>query len=398
MRIALRTGGGRGVYELAGRQGKLLAADLFDRNIFYELTPNIVIPGRAIASRRSGKPRILLDEQQRTTHFYRLLAAVLLLPKPKREFKTTHGVELLKFEAYSMTAIKVDVADLSSTRVVLRPTDLLLENADNLQAKVEFAQRMSRIARLWEAASAQSTPLAQAVQNLQQAILAPNPDYKTIEDHAQAISDALQTDGDPLPVLEQRLGVGEAQQEPSPLSRPTQFTHQADFGVEDDASPIEARLERVKQWREMAVRGSAGEKFRRDVRSTYDFRCLFSGQRLPKTAATESAGVDAAHILPWSTHNINAVANGLCLNKLCHWAFDAGVVKLFFDSSVSSYLLEVPAAVRKAANKVSFDLGYFEGLTGPIPAARLPKNSKLWPSPKYLDELNKFMFVQAPLS
>ncbi len=392
MRIALRTGAGRGVYELAGRQGSLNASDLFDHKIFYELTPSVILPGRAVASRRSGKPRILLDERQRTTHFYRLLAAVLLLPKPKREFKTTHGSELLKFEAYSMTAIKVDVGDMTADKVILRPTDLLLENADKLQAKIEFAQRMSRVARIWEAASHQSTPLAELVKNLKQAILTPNPDYKVIEDSAQAISDAVKTDGDPLPLVEQQLGIGEANQEPAPLTKPEQFTRQADFGVEDDVSPTEARLERVKQWRQFAVRGAAGEKFRKHVRSSYEFRCLFTGQRLPKTDETESAGVDAAHILPWSTHNINAVSNGICLNKLCHWAFDAGVVKLFFDSSVSTYIVQIPEKVRKAAGKVSFDLGYFEGFAGPIQPSRLPKNPNLRPSPQYLDELNEFMF------
>ena len=392
MRIALRTGGGRGVYELAGRQGNLVASDLFDREIYYELTPSIVIPGRAIASRLQGKPRIRLEDRQKTTHFYRLLAAVLLLPKPKREFKTTHGDELLKFEAYSMTAIKVDVGDITAHKVVLRPTDLLLENADKLQAKIEFAQRMSRVARLWEAANHQNTPLAELVKRLMHAVLTANPDYKAIEDCAQAISDAVNTTGDPLPIVERQLGVTETQREPAPLTKPTQFTHQADFGLEDDASPIEARLERVKQWRQSAVRGAAGQRFRNNVTACYDFRCVFSGDHLPKTEATDSAGVDAAHILPWSTHNLDSVANGLCLNKLCHWAFDACLFRLFFDATCASYVVQIPEAVRWAAKKASFDLAYFEKFCRPIPVSLLPKNKTCWPSPKYLDELNKVVF------
>jgi hypothetical protein len=392
MRIALRTGGGRGVYELAGRQGALNASDLFDLEISYELTPNIVIPGRAVASRLQGKPRIRLEDKLRTTHFYRLLAAVLLLPKPKREFKKTHGDELLRFEAYSMTAIKVDIADITSNRVVLRPTDLLLENADNLQAKVEFAQRMSRIARLWDAASRQDTPLAQLVRNLQQDVLAANPDYKRIERSANEISEHLKTQGDPLPLAEQRLEVSEAQEEPPPLTKPTQFTHQADFGVEDDISPEAARIERVKQWRQQAVRGSSGIQFRRDVSTSYEYRCIFSGQRLPKLEVTESPGVDAAHILPWSTYDIDSVRNGLCLNKQCHWAFDEGVLRLTFDKGSGKYLLDIPDQVRKAAKKASFELQYFEALTGPLTESRLPKNKELWPSPTYIDELNHFMF------
>jgi putative restriction endonuclease len=395
MRIALRTGGGRGVYELAGRQGNLNASDLFDREIFYELTPSLIIPGRAIASRLQGKPRIRLEDKVRTTHFYRLLAAILLLPKPKREFKTTHGEKLLQFEAYSMTAIKVDVGEINPNKVVLRPTDLLLENADNLQETINFAERMARIARLWEAASQQSNPLAQLVHDLQKAVLTTNPDYKKIEDCGHAILNVLHVDGDPLPTAENQLGVAEPEQQPLSLVQPAQFTHQADFGVEDDTSPLEARFERVKQWRQIAVRGAAGQKFRNNVMATYDFRCVFSGDRLPKTEATDSAGVDAAHILPWSTHNLNAVNNGLCLNKLCHWAFDAGALRLFFDATCSSYVVEIPDKVRSAARKESFDLGCFEKLCRPIPVARLPQNQAFWPSRNYLNELNKVVFRDA---
>jgi putative restriction endonuclease len=391
MRIALRTGGGRGVYELAGRQGQMNASDLFDREIFYELTPSLVIPGRAMASLLQGKPRIRLEDRLRTTHLYRLLAAVLLLPKPKREFKKTHGGELLKFEAYSMTAIKVDIADIAEGSVTLRPTDLLLENADHLHSEVQFAQRMSRIARLWDAASVQDTPLAQLIRNLQSAVLAEDPDYKVVESRAQDISDLLGTEGDPLPLAEQQLGLGEGQQEALP-KKPSQFTHQADFGIEDDTSPDAARIERIKQWRMQAVRGSAGYKFRREVSAAYEYRCLFTGQRLPKLEVTESAGVDSAHILPWSTHDIDSVRNGVCLNKQCHWAFDEGVLRLTFDAGAGTYVVDVPDPVRKAAKKASFDLQYFEALTGPISGSRLPKNKALWPSPTYIEELNRFVF------
>ena len=134
MRIALRTSGGRGEYELAGTQGSVHASDLFDRVMSYELTPEIIIPGRAVATvtETQGKPRIRLQDQASTTHLYRLLAAVLLLPKPKREFKETHG-HFLRRESYSMTAIYVDVSARTATEVVMRPTELLLQSADHMK-------------------------------------------------------------------------------------------------------------------------------------------------------------------------------------------------------------------------------------------------------------------------
>ena len=393
MRIALRTGAGRGAYELAGRQGDWTASSLFDHEISYELTPGIIIPGRAVAALRQGKPRIKLDEdtRRRTTHLYSLLAAVLLLPKPMREFKKTHGDELLQSKAYSMTAIKVDVAGLTSKSVILRPTDLLLENADNLQTEMEFTKRMARIIRLWDAAAKQDTPLAKLVQKLAEAIRAKEPDYMEIERCAQEIFDALHTTGDALPIAEEQLGGSQAGQEAPSLALPKQITGKADFGLDDDISPQEALVQRVKVWRQQAERGSTGRNFSREVSDAYEYRCIFSGQRLPRLEITDSPGVDSAHILPWSTHDLNSVRNGLCLNKQCHWAFDQGILRLAFDKSSKTYIINLPQSVRQAASKASFDLAYFESMTGPIPSARLPKNSALWPSPLYIEELNHYL-------
>jgi hypothetical protein len=332
-----------------------------------------------------------LDTKNKTTHLYRLLSAVLLLPKPKREFKTTHGEDLLQFESYSMTAIKVDVARLTAGSVVLRPTDLLLENADNRQAEVDFTGRMARIIRLWDVAARQETPLAVLVQKLAEAVKADDPDYKTIERCSQGVFDALGTTGDALPIAEQKLGLSQAGQEPTPLDLPTGYVPPVRFGLDDDISPQEALIKRVKVWRQQAERGSAGRKFGRDVSDAYGYRCIFSGQRLPRMDVTDSPGVDSAHILPWSTHDLNSVKNGLCLNKQCHWAFDQGVLRLAFDEVSSTYVVSLPESVKQAASRAAFDLAYFDSLAGPIPKTRLPLNDALWPSPVYIAELNHFM-------
>ena len=121
-------------------------------------------------------------------------------------------------------------------------------------------------------------------------MLKANPDHKEIESCASLIAKALNTDRDPLQRAEQQLGITEVPT-PVPGAGTAVTAMEQEFAEDDETSPVEARLQRVKQWREMAVRGAAGEKFRRDVRSTYDFRCLFTGQRLPKTEATDSATV-----------------------------------------------------------------------------------------------------------
>jgi hypothetical protein len=393
MRIALRTGGGRGVYELAGRQGDQVASDLFGLEIFYELTPNIVIAGRSVAERRQGKPRIALDlaTTSTTTHVYRLLSAVLLLPKPKREFRTTHGTQLLGFETYSMTAIKVDVAGISASTVVLRPTDLLLENADGLQLQVDFTSRMARILRLWKAAEEHNSPIATLIRDLSTAVRSADPDYKSIERCARSVATAVNSDGDILPLLEQLLIASSDEMESPQVGADSTFKESAVFGIDDEISPQEALVQRIRIWRRQVERGASGRRFGLAVSSAYDYRCFFTGQRLPRLDVTDSAGVDSAHILPWSIYDLDSVKNGLCLSKQCHWAFDQGILRLDFDRSSQDYIVSVPDRVRIAAIGASFDLGYFESLAGPIPQSRLPENMAFWPSPGYLAELNRYM-------
>jgi predicted restriction endonuclease len=118
---------------------------------------------------------------------------------------------------------------------------------------------------------------------------------------------------------------------------------------------------------------------------------LFSGLKLPRTKATATSGVDAAHILPWSRFDLDGTKNGLCLSKQNHWAFDAGLFRLSFDKTNNVYVLLIPELVRDATEQVDFDIEPFHALVGPIPRKNLPSNEELWPSPKYLDETNRFL-------
>ena len=51
---------------------------------------------------------------------------------------------------------------------------------------------------------------------------------------------------------------------------------------EDETTLADATRRQVIEWRKQASRGYAGQRFRRDVRGAYDYRCFFSGDRLPK--------------------------------------------------------------------------------------------------------------------
>ncbi len=389
MRIALRTGGGRGVYELAGSQGACRASELFNKEMFYELTPNLIIPGRAVPSSRQGKPRIKLDDQSITTHFYRLLAGLLLLPKPKREFKTTSGDVLVAFEAYSMTAIKIDVVIVEDNRSVIRPTEILLENFQGLSQNIRFVDRMARIMEIWRVADQQDSTIATLLRHHKKALYTEAINHKNVEKAAKNVFSYLGTVNDPIQQIESQMRIDSSiESEELVIATSTK-----NFGVNDESSPSAARIENIRRWRKVAVRGTAAAQFRENIREVYQDTCLFTGQRLPKLESISSAGVDAAHILPWASHGINTVNNGICLSKQFHWAFDSGVVKLSFDASVNQYIVSIPDAVLIEAKQYDFSLDDYQAVVGPIPNERLPNNTDHWPNPLYLESFNEIMFA-----
>lgn len=122
---------------------------------------------------------------------------------------------------------------------------------------------------------------------------------------------------------------------------------------------------------------------------------MFSGLQLPRTEVTATAGVDAAHILPWSRFDLDSTKNGICLNKQCHWAFDEGLLRLSYDDAENSYVVSIPNPVRLAAKKAHFDIESFEAIIGRVPQNRLPAAEALWPSRQYLAELNRFLDDEA---
>lgn len=389
MNIALRPSGGRGEYELAGRQGELAVHDLFGLPMFIEILPGVSINANSHCVQKDGKPRIRLTQQARNAHPSSLIAAAMMLPKPRRERHETHGTNLLRWEQFVVQTIRIDVVPRPGG-VLVCPLTVRLENADGVRLDISFAERMARVVRVWTAAATPTGALAEAVRAHASAYTSATSTQAQLVNSFASLHAALnRPEGDMLPLLEAHFGIGT-------VSAPSVGDISAEVGDEDFAEevhidPAEARVERVRQWRLSAVRGGSASAFRRKVMAAYDSRCLFSGQRLPRTEATPTPGVDAAHILPWSRFDIDATKNGLCLSKQCHWAFDAGLFRLSFDNTENAYVVAIPNPVRAAVEKAKFDLHPFQEIAGRIPRKHLPANEALWPSKQYLEELNRFL-------
>lgn len=385
MRIALRKSGGRGEYELAGRQGSVRVGDLLGCRLEFELTPEMVVDGRSAVDRTQGKPRIRLDDPSVNSHAQLMLAAVLLLPKPKRELrKTSPSADFVRDGQYAVIDIDVDVSSAGSAVAVLRPTALWLGNSTGLSRRVDVALRMALVQSAWALAHGHEEPLRGLVKAHEDAVA--HGGHRDIAAAARDLRKYLKRKDDSLDVLMSDLGVEKVDTAITPITEMDPVD-----AIEDEIDPADAARRAVAKWRRSVVRSASGRSFSSKVREAYSNRCAITGEALPRLPSTFSPGVDGAHILPWARYDLNTLRNGICLNKLCHWAFDAGVIRLDFDDSSERYLVSIPDRVREEATLDGMTLAYFEAVEGPIPVDRLPVSKSDWPSPQYLERLNAEM-------
>ena len=83
--------------------------------------------------------------------------------------------------------------------------------------------------------------------------------------------------------------------------------------------------------------------FRRVVVKAYEHRCALCGVRI--ITPEGHTVVDAAHIIPWSKSRNDDIRNGMALCKLCHWAFDHGMMGVS-----DAFVIIVPGRVASAPN------------------------------------------------
>ena len=388
MRIALRTSGGRGEFELAGAQGATRSTELQGHALNYEIAPGVVVPSHSqmVVARAQGKPRLRLTDDG--IHAYRLFAGILLLPKPIRELaRTPEGPLLLSDGQYAVTGIDVDVVRRTQTAATLRPKTLRLGNRSGTHDVIPFAARLASVYDLWEASATLPPQIAALVNAHRAAVTAPNPSHKGIERAGASLLDAIHAIQNPPPALAPFVTIQPVKQEDIPEDEVPATPIQEN----DPASASDSFRAIVKQWRKVLSRGPNGRRFSANVKAAYSYRCLFSARTLPSPADGESPGVDAAHILPWASHGINEVSNGICLDKLCHWAYDAGLFRLDWEAN-DRLVLSVPEARLQNARLRGLDPAFLLSLRGPIPLDRLPHDRAAWPSRAYLTQLNASVY------
>jgi len=386
MRIALRTSGGRGEYEIAGSQDMVRVHDVFGRHIVLEMLPGHRIHTGNYIRYAQGKPRIRLYDQKLNRHIYLILAAILLLPKPKREIGVTPAGKLQIYkDNFSIASIVFDIVELTDDELIISPTQAILSNSSENCVRLDVMERMRLVMSVWEAAEKNPVNTSDFLLSHKNAF--DNANVRKILDTCEELRRYNVEQDDPLQYAARSLDASNRDSFSWMAVHAIVIDEAIALGETTLESFRESARNRVKTWRHLALRGAEGEKFSSDVKAAYNNTCLFTGFYLPKTELG-SAGVDAAHILPWAKYDINRINNGLCLSKLCHWAFDNRILLLDFNSQIDKYVLSISAHALQAEVQQQIDLTPFHAISGAISNSLLPKDKANWPDVEFLRAYN----------
>jgi putative restriction endonuclease len=322
----------------------------------------------------------------------RQLAVALMMPKPVRaDDALGSGHPILKSDRYAIEHIAISRATLvGSTGVLLAVGDLELRNYNLHAETLDTRERVAQVAAIWDRASELPGGLSALLAVHQTAVRSGEPISAEIERSVADLQEAVTIAAQDLGIL-YRQGGEDVVPDILVTLRNAEVPPQPPIAV-DQVDPAETEIKRrtVREWKRwVAVRGAASARFSQDVRRAYNWTCVVCGLYLPSTGYNRVPGVDGAHILPWANYELDVVANGLCLCKQHHWAFDEALIRIRWE--YPSYIIDVPeeASRRVQADKPGFSMDSFRAHVGVIPDNRLPARQADRPNPAFLTELNE---------
>lgn len=385
MRITRRTSGGRGEYEISeDSPDGVTPNDLLGRRIVLQLPNGLQIDTATQLTAQGGKRRLRMVNAEMQVH--KQLATALMLPEPVRANAALGaGAPVIQKGRYAIEHITVGGVDLAVETATLHVADVILRNQSSTAEQLPIAARLAEIEQLWEQASEFPAGISALIKSHQEAVQS----GKTIRSSVERLVARLQTQ-----VSENSTDLGVVYSEQTDVLTALRTSLQSEIPepviTVDDVDPeeVDVRKRTVKVWKHWANgRGPKSLVFRQNVRRAYKSTCVVCGNRFPPTGFS-AAGVDAAHILPWSQYDLDEVRNGLCLCKLHHWAFDEALIVLTHDQGRYAMVLPSDIKDRLEAMGDTFSLAPLQQAEGWIPEERLPRNKKDWPVPQLLDLLN----------
>lgn len=380
MHIGFRPSGGRGEYEVVGSQAGQSAASLEGWEFHFRWPDNVVRdtllwldPGE------SGKPR-LRSLVKPEFQVGRLVAAVLLLPPPIRDMrKVASTLPVLQARKYVVTKVGFgrDTEFASPPEsVTAEPNYVEITNSSandyvNVSARwAQITEVCNHRARFPQGVSASLDLYCRYMQSgnpVDAELLQIGNDLR----RAMGISDSTyDPDHDPLPALEQMAGIPTSDEPPLPA--PDQLN-------EDE---IEVKARSAQIYRLAKARDFSARRFSIEVREAYRQRCAFCGARLGGIPGVPS-GIDAAHILAWSSYNLDIVGNGISLCKNHHWAFDAALMVPVLQNGV--YIVRFTRLAAERLERSALEVLGSDGFA--IPEDWLPTDVNQRPNSRYLIRL-----------
>ena len=326
MYIARRTGGGRGVYEIAGTTASgLTSGDLLNREIVFELTPELLLPSGVTLHVQGGKHRLILANGG--VQIQRQIAAALLLPSPRRADQGMgSSAEVIRTKEYAVERIQLDyVNSLAANKAFVVPDRIELRNLAATKF-ISVQERFAEVGAIWSRAAQLPEPLRSLISRHETLVTAGNPITAECEQVVsriqQAATDAwpgeTSTTSDPVEALTLHLGVnvaGLVEPVEPPMSAPA-FAAEGGF----DISAAVGVPERVRR----AIIQRRGQRsFRQTLLSAYDGKCQV-------TEYSGEPALEAAHIFPYREGGeyTNDPRNGLLLRSDVHVLFDLGLLKV----------------------------------------------------------------------
>lgn len=379
MHIGFQRSGGRGEYEVVGSHSGYTAISLEGWSFYLRWPDGLVREtGLELEPAGSGKPR-LRSLWSPPFQIGRMVAAMLMLPDPRREYaQTLSGLPVARRHGYVLSRLGFS-PDTEFTGVNIVTIDPSFVDLDNLTDKesIGVAHRWGRIERVYEQLDRLPGSVAAAVRAHREYMASGLAVDARLVSLAAAIGKALAltvsnwlADADPLPALEQLLGI-------AATAGPT-LPPPDEIGEEEPV--VSARS--AHEYRLAKMRGASGRRFSFDVRQAYQNTCAFCGAKLGGVPGVRS-GVDAAHILAWSKYELDVVPNGMCLCKLHHWAFDAALlVPVYRGNDLELAFTELATSEFDTAALAALGSNGFS-----LPNEWLPSERSMWPSRRYLEML-----------
>lgn len=387
MHIGFQRSGGRGEYEVVGSHSGYTAMTLEGWSFNIRWPDGVVRETDLwLDPADSGKPR-LRSLRQQAFQIGRQVAAMLLLPDPRREFaETASGIPVARSKQYVLTRLgfgpDTEFTGIQDV-VTIDPVFVDLDNQTDKET-IGVKNRWSRVNTIYLSCDLLPDDLAAEVRDHREMMATGSPIDANLVGVVLRIQKKLAQhfpswgqEQDPLPALERMLGIVPA--DVPDLPPPDE--------IGEEEPVVSARS--AAEYRLAKMRGSAGRLFSLQVREQYHHRCAFCGAMLGGVPAVRS-GVDAAHILAWSKFDLDIVPNGMALCKLHHWAFDAALMMPVYDGSA----IQLQFTELAVENFDTFSLEKLGRHGSFVSEDWLPTDRKLWPEKKYLERLYADLAVE----